>query len=186
MKKDLGVQPYLFPLPVLIIGTYCEDDTPDAMNAAWGTLCGFNKIALFLTMSHKTVQNIKNKKAFTIGIADEKHLIASDYVGLVSANQDKNKLEKSGFTTYKSKNVNAPIINELPLTIECTLEEIDETKGCVTGKIVNIVVEDNVLTNEKVDLNKLNPLSYDPSSRCYYTMGNKVGIAFHDGAVLKK
>ena len=173
MKKDLGVKPYLFPMPVLIIGTYSEDGTPDAMNAAYGTLCDFRHIALYLSAGHKT-------------IADERHLIQCDYVGLVSANTDKEKIGKSGFTLTKSKNVDAPVIEDLPLTLECKLDYIDEKSGAVYGEIVNIIAEEGILTDGNVDLNKPNPISYDPASRCYFRMGGKVGTAFHDGAALKK
>lgn len=186
MKKDLGVKPYLFPMPVLIIGTYCEDGTPDAMNAAWGTICDFGKVALYLSEGHKTVANIKNRKAFTVAVADEKHIVACDYVGLVSANKDMKKIEKSGFTLRKSDKVDAPIIEDLPFALECKLDYIDEESGCVYGDIVNIVAEESVLTDGEVDLKKLNPISYDPASRCYFVMGEKVGTAFRDGEALKK
>ena len=186
MKKDLGVKPYLFPMPVLIIGTYCEDGTPDAMNAAYGTLCGSHRIALYLSAGHKTVANIRNRSAFTVAIADTKHLVPCDYVGLVSANTDKEKMAKSGLTLTKSTRVDAPVIEDLPLTLECKLNYIDEKSGCVYGEIVNILAEESVMTDGVVDLTKLDPLSYDPASRCYFSMGEKVGTAFSDGAALKK
>lgn len=186
MKKNLKVQPYLFPMPVLIIGTYGEDGTPDAMNAAWGAICDFKQIALFLSAGHKTVANIKARGAFTVSVADEAHLIPADYVGLVSAHTEKNKMEKSGFTLTKSEFVDAPVINELPFALECKLDRIDENSGCVYGEIVNIVADESILDeNGTIDLTKLNPISYDPASRCYFTMGKKVGAAFHDGALLK-
>lgn len=186
MKKDLGAKPYVFPMPVLIIATYGEDGTPDAMNAAWGTISDFSKIALFLSAEHKTVENIKLRKAFTVSIADEKHLIPCDYVGLVSGNKDKDKVKKSGFSVSKSKRVDAPIIDDLPLCLECKLDRIDEAEGCVYGEIVNVCAEESVFTDGAVDLKKLNPISYDPASRSYYTMGQKVGVAFSDGLALKK
>ena len=107
MKKDLGAKPYVFPMPVLIIGSYSEVGTPDAMNAAWGTICDFDGIALYLSPSHKTVKNIK------------KHVAQCDYVGIVSANDDKDKMKKSGFVLGKSNRVDAPVIEDLPLTLEC-------------------------------------------------------------------
>lgn len=186
MKRDLGVKPYVLPMPVLIVGTYNEDGSADAMNAAWGTLSEMNTVALYLSAGHKTVENIRERKAFTVAIADEAHLIASDYVGLVSAHTEKKKIEKSGFTVTKSTRVDAPIIEELPLTLECKLDYIDEKSGCVYGEIVNVIAEESVLDGSgSVDLNKLNPISYDPASRSYYTMGKKAGKAFGAGAVLK-
>lgn len=186
MKKDLGVKPYLFPMPVLIVGTYCEDGTPDAMNAAYGALADFNTVALYLSESHKTVANIKNRKAFTVAVADDKHVVPCDYVGIVSANNDIKKMEKSGFALSKSKNVDAPVIDDLPLTLECKLDYIDEKSGAVYGEIVNVLADESVLTNGNVDMNKLSPISYDPASRSYFSTGKKVGTAFHDGNALKK
>lgn len=186
MKTDLGIKPYIMPMPVLIIVLYNEDDTPDAMNAAWGTLSSMNAVVLFLSAGHKTVKNIKNKKAFTVSIADEKHLIQADYVGIVSANTDKDKMKNSGFNIIKSNNVDAPIIIDLPLTIEYILDHIYEKEGAVYGKVVNVIADDEVLTDGEVDLTKVKPLCYDSSSRSYFKIPNKVGNTFKDGTVLKK
>lgn len=186
MKVNLGVKPYIMPMPVLIIGTYNEDGSADAMNAAWGTLCDMNTVALYLSAGHKTVENIRARKAFTVAVADEANMIPADYVGLVSAHTEKKKIEKSGFTVIKSNLIDAPIIEELPLTLECELNYIDEKSGCVYGKIVNVIADDKILDESgNVDLNKLNPISYDPASRSYFTMGEKVGKAFSVGAKLK-
>ena len=186
MKVNLGVKPYIMPMPVLIIGTYNDEGSADAMNAAWGTLCEMNTVALYLSAGHKTVENIRAKKAFTVAIADEENMIPADYVGLVSAHTEKNKIEKSGFTVTKSTRVDAPMIEELPLTLECELDYIDEKSGCVYGKIVNVIADDKVLDEGgNVDLNKLNPISYDPARRSYFTMGEKVGKAFSVRTKLK-
>lgn len=186
MKKDLGVKPYLMPMPVLIIGTYNEDGSADAMNAAWGTLCSMNTVALYLSAGHKTVANIRANKAFTIAIADREHKIAADYVGLVSAYTEKKKIEKAGFTVMKSAHVNAPVIEELPLTLECELDAFDEERGCIYGRIVNVLADEKGLDSDgNVDLNRLDPLSYDPASRSYFTVGEKAGEAFRIGAILK-
>ena len=113
---------------------------------------------------------------------NEENMIPADYVGLVSAHTEKKKIEKSGFTVIKSKLIDAPIIEELPLTLECELDYIDEKSGCVYGKIVNVIADDKVLDESgNADLNKLNPISYDPASRSYFTMGEKVGKAFSIG-----
>ena len=185
MKKNLAVQPYLFPMPVLIIGTYCDDGTPDAMNAAWGTICDYNSVALYLSDGHKTVENIKKRRAFTVAVADEKNLVPCDYVGLVSAHTDKVKMTKTGFTIVKSATVDAPVIEDLPFALECKLDYIDNKSGCVYGKIVNIIADENILTDGKPDITKLRPIFYDPASRCYFKSGEKAGTAFHDGAALK-
>lgn len=186
MKKDLGVQPYVLPMPVLIVGTYNEDGSADAMNAAWGTLCEMNVVALYLSAEHKTTENIRAKKAFTVSIADEAHLIACDYVGLVSAHNEKNKMQKAGFTVRKSAHVDAPVIEELPLTLECKLVRIDEDTGCVLGEIVNVSADERVLDERgKADITKIRPLTYDPIRHGYYALGEQAGKAFSSGAKLK-
>lgn len=186
MKKNMKAEPRLFPMPVLIIGTYSEDGTPDAMNAAWGTICDYSGVALYLSAGHKTVKNIKERKAFTVAVADEAHVTECDYVGLVSANNDKDKMKKSGFTLVKSENVDAPVIEDLPFTLECELDYIDEKSECVYGKIVNILADESIMTDGKPDVKKLKPISFDPATNSYYGMGEKVGQAFSDGLKLKK
>lgn len=186
MKKNFGAQPYLFPMPVLIVGTYCEDGTPDAMNAAWGAIGDYKEIALFLSAEHQTSENIKRSKAFTVAVGNEKNVVPCDFVGLVSAKKDKEKLKKSGFSVRKSEFVDAPIIEELPFVLECKLKRIDEESGCIYGEIVNVAADESVLTDGKIDVLKLQPISYDPSSRSYFSTGKKVGTAFSDGAALKR
>ena len=123
-KKDLGKIPAIFPMPVLMIGTYDEKGTVDVMNAAWGQVCDNDKIIISLTESHKTVKNIKLNKAFTVALADRDHVEGADYFGIVSANNTQDKFERSGFTAIRSENVNAPIIEEFPIVMECELFEI--------------------------------------------------------------
>ncbi len=185
MKHDLKPAPILYPMPVLIVGTYAADGTPDAMNAAWGCAANYDKVALFLNPAHKTIENVLAAKAFTVGIADAKNLVPADYVGVVSANDVPNKLEKTGWHVSKSAHVNAPVIEELGLTLECELVSYDAETKYLVGKIVNIVADERVLTDGKVDPAKLDPISYDPANNKYLRMGEVVGSAFHDGAALK-
>ena len=182
-RKNLGAQPALYPQPVLIIATYDADGKPNAMNAAWGGIAGSDEIIVDLG-SHKTTENIKLKKAFTVSIADAEHVIACDYVGIVSANTEPDKLEKAGFTITKSEFVDAPIINELPLALECELVKvIDGTK--YLGKIKNVSADESILSGGDVTLDKFFPIIYDTAGHGYYKLGEKVGNAFKDGAALK-
>ncbi len=177
----------MYPLPVLIIATYDENGTPNAMNAAWGGICDTNKISLSLSFSHKTVSNIKLKNAFTISIADASHIVEADYVGIVSANKVPDKLEKAGLHTTKSEFVDAPIITEFPLTLECKVYSIDEENEIIVGEIVNVSAEEAIL-NETGNIapEKLQPISFDPSNNAYITFEKKVGNAFSDGKKLIK
>lgn len=184
MRKDFGAKPFLFPQPVMIIGTYDEEGRANAMNAAWGGIVGGNEIIVDLG-NHKTTDNLMKTKAFTVSVADVEHLAACDYVGIVSGNKVPDKMEKAGFTTIKSKVVNAPIITELPLTLECVLTQvIDQSK--YIGEIKNVSVDEKILGSDgEIDLDKFSPITYDTVHYGYYKLGERVGTAFKDGMQLK-
>ncbi len=185
MKKDCGVHPWFYPLPVLIIGSYDENGVPDAMNAAWGGLYGSDKVVLCLSAGHKTTANIKARKAFTVSFANAANLTACDYVGLVSANEEPDKFAKAGFHAAKSAHVDAPLIDELPVALECRLIKVSED-GNLIGQIVNISVDESVLNaGGRVDAARLGAIAFDPCSNSYLKMGEVVGKAFSDGARLK-
>ena len=186
MRKNLKAKAYIYPLPVLIVGTYDENGTPDAMNAAWGTVCDTAQVAVVLSAGHTTVKNLLKTGAFTVAIADAKNVVPADYVGVVSANNTPDKLAKTGWHITKSEFVNAPIIEELPLVLECKLISYDtETEICI-GEVVNVSADESILDeNGKINLAKLQPLCYASEVREYYTLGEKVGKAFSDGLVLK-
>lgn len=186
MRKNLKPKAYIYPLPVLIIGTFDENGTPDAMNAAWGTVCDTAMVSICLSATHKTVKNLLKTKAFTVGIADSKNVVASDYVGIVSANEEVNKIQKAGWHTVKSEFVNAPIIEELSLVLECKLVSYDAESEICIGEVVNVSASDFILDEKgKVDLTKFKPICYDCDGHGYYTLGEKVGQAFSDGLKLK-
>lgn len=186
MRKNIKPKAYIYPLPVLIIGTYDEEGTPNAMNAAWGTVCDTAQVSICLSAGHKTVKNLLKTKAFTVAIADSKNVIAADFVGVVSANNLPDKLAKTGWTIEKSEFVNAPIIQELPLVLECKLVSYDtETEICI-GEVVNVSVDEGILDEKgKIDLTKFKPICYGTDGHGYYTLGEKVGQAFSDGLKLK-
>ena len=184
MRKNFGAKPYLFPQPVMIIGTYDENGKENAMNAAWGGIVGSDEVIVDLG-SHKTTDNIMLNKAFTVSVGDVEHMLACDYVGLVSGNKEENKMEKAGFTTTKSEFVNAPVINELPLTLECELADVIDGSKFI-GKIVNVSIDESVLGDDgELSLEKFSPITYDTVHYGYYRLGEKVGNAFKDGAALK-
>lgn len=188
MKKQLDSKMGLFPMPVLMIATYNKDETVDVMNAAWGTMFSRDQLILELGASHKTMENIKQRNAFTVSIADAEHTIEADYFGVVSANNTPDKFEKSKMSTVKSELVDAPIVNEFPVCMECELEEIREgDHGCdVIGNIINLSADEEVLTSDgKVDISKLNAIAFDPFTFGYYKIGERVGNAYKDGLQLK-
>lgn len=187
MRRDIKTTEAIFPMPVLMIATYNEDGSIDVMNAAWGTMLERDYIILNLTETHKTVQNIKERKAFTVSIADSKHVVEADYFGVVSGNKVPDKFAKSGLTAKKSERVDAPIINEFPLCMECEfIEYQDDQYGCgVIGKIVNTTADEAVLTDGKVDIEKVSAIAFDPYTHGYYKVTERVGEAFKDGMKLK-
>lgn len=183
MRKNFGAKTYLYPQPVMIIGTYDEDGKANAMNAAWGGIAGSNEIIVDLG-SHKTTDNILKTKAFTVSVADKEHLTACDYVGIVSGNNISDKFEKAGFTAGKSEFVNAPIINELPLTLECELIKVIDGSKFI-GEIKNVSADESILGEEgEISLDKFTPITYDPVHHKYYCLGEQAGNAFSDGKKL--
>ena len=184
MRKNLGKQTWLYPMPVLIVGSYDKDGNADAMNAAWGGIYDENQVMLCLG-EHKTTQNIIAQDAFTVSFADVAHVAEADYVGIVSANNVPDKLDRAGFHTIKSEFVNAPIIEEFPLTLECKLLKINED-GIVIGEIVNVSAEESILdANGKINVDRLQIITYDPANMEYRRLGEKVGNAFSDGKKIK-
>ncbi len=188
MKKDIKQTESIFPMPVLMVATYNEDGSVDVMNAAWGTMQSRDHVALKLTESHKTVENIKARKAFTVSIADAVHVVEADFFGVVSANKVPNKFELSGLTASKSANVDAPIINEFPIVFECEFVEYQKNEYGVgvIGKVVNTAVEESVMVDGKVDISKVGAIAFDPYTHGYYKVSERVGEAFKDGLQLKK
>ena len=186
MRQNLKAKAYIYPLPVLIVGTYDENGTPDAMNAAWGTVCDTTQVSICLSATHKTVKNLLKTKAFTVAIADAENVIPADFVGVVSANSVPDKITKAGWHVSKSEFVNAPVIEDLPLVLECKLVSYNnETEICV-GEVVNVSADERILDkNGKIDLTKFKPICYDCDTHGYYTLGEKVGQAFSDGLKLK-
>ena len=188
MRKKLNITEGIFPMPVLMVATYNEDGSVNVMNAAWGTMQERGNVALNLTETHKTVKNIKARGAFTVSIADAGHIVEADYFGVESGNKTANKFENSGLTASKAEMVDAPVIHEFPLCLECEFVEYQDGKygrGEI-GKVVNITADENVMVNGKVDMSLVNAIAFDPYTHGYYKVTERVGEAFQDGLKLKK
>ena len=188
MRKDFGAKAVVTPLPVLIVATYDEKGTPNAMNVAWGGQCGPKHIALNLG-KHKTNENLKAKNAFTVSFATAKDVVASDFFGIVSGNAEPEKIAKAQMHVHKSAFVDAPIIEEYPLTLECkVVEMVDSSLGMtrVVGEVVNMSADESVLdANGNIDLGKVCPISFDSAANGYRVLGERVGNAFSDGKQIK-
>lgn len=175
-------------MPVLMVATYNEDGSVNVMNAAWGTMQERDHVALNLSESHKTVKNIKARGAFTVSIADAAHVAEADYFGVVSGNKEAHKFEKSGLTAVKSELVDAPVINEFPICLECEFVEYqaDGFGIGVIGKVVNITADERVMAGDKIDMSLVNAIAFDPYTHGYYKVTERVGEAFKDGLKLTK
>ena len=189
MLKDLGVKPYTFPMPVLMIATYGEDGKVDVMNMAWGGVCAENMVALNIDEGHKTSENIKQRGAFTLSIADIPHIKEADFFGIATGNKMADKFERSGLHAVRSARVDAPVVEEFPQTLECKMVECQHTAYGfrVLGEIVGVLADEKVLDEKgKVVPEKLNAFVFDQFRSGYYALGEKVGQAWQSGAELMK
>lgn len=189
MKKNIGVVPAVYPMPVLMVAAYDANEKVNVMNVAWGQICDMDKIILFIGEGKKTWLNIQESKAFTVSIADEAHVDVADFFGIASGNKMDDKFERTGYHAVKSDKVNAPIIEEFPVVMECELLEFLKTDyvSGIVGKIVNVKAEESVLSdNGKVDVQKLQALMFEQFQNGYYTTGEKVATAWNAGMDIMK
>ena len=186
MRKNFGPKPYTYPQPVFILAAWGENGTPNAMNAAWGGISDSNELSMCISAGHKTTRDLLARGAFTVSMADAAHVAACDYVGIVSGNSAPDKFARAGFHAVPAEHVDAPLIEELAVAVECRLKSYDPETGRLVGEIVNVSVDERVLNTEgKVDVRKAQPITFDPFNNTYVVLGETVGRAFHDGAALK-
>ncbi|MBQ9276678.1 MAG: flavin reductase family protein [Clostridia bacterium] len=183
-RKNFGAKPLSYPQPVWIIATYDENGNPDAMNAAWGGISEENQVSICLSPGHKTCKNFAHTGAFTVSMADKEHVAGCDYVGMASGNKTEDKFARAGFTATKSELVNAPIINELAVCLECKVIEYNLDTCILKGEIVNVSVDEKALTDGKVDVAKVAPITFDPFNNAYHVVGECVGKAWNAGRIL--
>ena len=188
-RKNFNDKVVITPLPAIMIATWDENENPDVMMAAWGGQCGPKHITFELS-KHKTTDNIRLKKAFTVSFATKGDIVQSDYFGIVSGNDVPDKVAKAGFTITKSPNVDAPIINEYKLTLECKVVTFDEDENGgarVVGEVVNMSADESILDNEgNIDLSKLQPVIFDSAKNEYRVVGEKVGTAWGSGKAIQE
>ena len=186
MRKNFGAKEMCYPMPVFIIGTYNEDGTPNAMNAAWGGVTEEAQLTICVDAEHKTAENVLARKAFTVSMGTAETVTACDYVGIVSGNEEPDKFRKAGFHATKSAFMDAPLIDELPMALECEMISYDPESCHLVGRVVNVCVDEAYLDEKgKVDVAKLQPITFDPVHHNYLVLGEAVGRAFHDGLTLK-
>jgi len=185
MRKNFGAKPILYPQPVFIITTYNDDGTANAMNAAWGGISESSEISMCISDDHRTTKNALARGAFTVSMATADKVVECDYVGIVSGNDVPDKMERAGLHTTKSEFVDAPVIDELPMAVECRLKSYDPESCRMVGEIVNVCADESVLTDGKIDPAKLRPITYDGMNHTYLALGEIVGRAFSDGQKLK-
>lgn len=186
MRKNFGAKTILYPMPVFVIGTYDKDGIPNAMNAAWGGISETSQISICVDSSHKTAKNLVQREAFTVSIANEENIAAADFVGIVSGNEVSNKLQKAGWTATKSEFVDAPIFEELPMTLECRVISYDEETCRLVGEIINVSADEKILDADgKISIESFHPVIFDPIDNVYRKIGESVADAFSVGLKLK-
>ena len=187
MRKELKNNANVTPLPVLMIATYNEDGTPNVMNAAWGTQYSTDMVMITLS-SHKTTDNLKARGAFTLSFATRKTVVESDYFGIVSGKKEVNKVAKANFHAVKSTHVDAPLIEEYPLTLECVVDKLEDDGPdafMLFGKVISVSADESILTDGKVDMDKLEPIAFCPFDNTYRVVRDVAGAAFRCGLALK-
>ena len=186
MRKNFGAKPMVYPMPVFILAAYDENGVPCAMNAAWGGISGSAELTMCISPNHKTTKNVLASGAYTVSMVDATHVVECDYVGVESGNNVPDKFKKAGFHATKSEFVNAPLIDELPMAVECKLKSYDPESHLMVGEIINVCADESVLDAEgKIDVAKLRPITYDACNHKYVVLGEAVGNAFSDGNKLK-
>lgn len=181
MRKSFGPKPWLYPQPVLILGTFGEDGTPDAMNAAWGGIADQDEIFVSLSLDHKTVENIRKKGVLTISVGTRDMVAECDYLGIVSGNKVKDKVARAGLTWVRSQKVDAPLFDQLPLAFECKVASLDEETGILRAKILDTLADESILTDGKIDPRKLGAIAFDGATSSYLLVGEEVAKAFSVG-----
>lgn len=184
VRMNLGPKSWMVPSPVLVVGSYDKDGKADAMTAAWGGIYNTNKVIVCIDKSHKSYENIVERKALTLSFATYDTMVAADYIGLVSQNQCPDKLDRSGLKVIKSDFVDAPLFEELTLSLECTVEKIVDDE-CFVCNIVNVSADETILTKGQPDVTKLDPIVYECIGHNYLTLGKPVAKAFQVGEKLK-
>lgn len=186
MRKNFGAKTIVYPQPVFIIGSYDENGIPNAMNAAWGGISEENEISLCISAGHKTTENLLARGAFTVSMGEATYLAACDYLGIVSGKSVPDKLARADLHTSPSPFVDAPLIDELAVALECRLKSYDPETCRLVGEIVNVSVDERVLGADGMpDLAKVRPITFDPFRNTYVVLGDTVGNAFSDGKALK-
>lgn len=186
MRKNFGSKAWLYPMPVFIVAAYDSEGNPNAMTAAWGGIYTDDMIGICIDESHRTLANILASGAFTVSIGTVPQTVPCDYLGIVSGNSCNDKFQRSGFHALKSEHVNAPLIEELPMAVECEFVSYDRESNFLTGRIVNVCADECILTDGNIDPAKLQPVTYDPVNRKYMALGAITGKAFHEGKILKQ
>ena len=184
-RKNFGPNHALVttPQPCVMIATWDKDHNPDVMMAAWAGQYDAKQIVISLS-KHKTTENLELTGAFTVSFADVNTVAESDYFGLVSGSKVPDKVARAGFTVTPSPNVDAPIINDYPLTLECKVVSLKD--GILVGEVVNMSADELILTDGKVDLGKLKPIVFDAASMTYRAIGKVVGKAWDAGKIFTK
>lgn len=186
-----GPAGWLFPKPVMIIGTYDKECRPNAMNADCGGSWDHTEISLFLGKHRQTTLNLQETREFTLALPNKDTMIAADFVGITSGLRMQNKMEKSGLTAHEAPDVKAPVFSEFPITLECRVKEVldDATsRDCyhLIAEIVGVLVDDKFVASDGYpDIQKMKLICHETIHQTYIELGETAGKAFRVGTKLK-
>lgn len=188
MHQSIGAIPLLYPLPVLMVGTYDRDGKPNIMNAAWGGICCSKPpcVSISLRRERHTYSAIMERRAFTIGIPSAECMKQADYVGIVSG-RDADKFAATGLTPLRSQLVDAPYVKEFPVSLECRLMHAIDlgVHTMLVGEIIDVKARRSVIGEDgQLDIAKVNPMLYDTIHKGYHAVGPFLGKAFSVGKEL--
>lgn len=191
-KIDKKLRAFVAPALVVVASAYDENGKADACTLAFVTMTSHVPpcvtIAINATARRQTLKSILSSGAFVVHYPSIDQVREADYLGVESgANTD--KLKNIGYTTTRGRAVNAPVINEFPVALECEVVHT-VTIGShtqITGEIKNIQANEDILDEKgKVMMSKFNPIIYNEEEFTYHSVGDVIGPAFKLGADMKK
>lgn len=190
MKKQIGKKQLIYPLPAVLVATFNEDHSPNAMTAAWCSTCCNEPPSVGVAIHKKrlTYENIQRSGAFSINIPAASQATEVDFIGIVSGKRQHNKLEVARLSTSSATHVDAPLIDSCPICIECKLTKSLPigSHTWFVGEVMETHVDERAVGDDgALDVDVIDPLVYCTTVKQYRRLGDVVARAFDEGKKLK-
>ena len=187
MKKNIGPELGIYPTPVVVVGTYDENDKPNLITLAWVGVCCSEppSVQISIRKNRHTYAAIVARKVFSVNVPSAKYIVETDYVGVASG-KDVNKFDVTKLTPVRGEMIDAPMVMEFPVSMECRLTHTLSlgTHDLFVGEIVACWVEDTVLgENGKPDPQKIDPPVFTTDGR-YFGLGGFIAASHNVGKKL--